>query len=203
MRKRQSIRLRDYDYRSCGAYFVTVCTFQREPLFGTIEGGEVRLTEAGRVLKRVWARCVNSGALPQPHLFVVMPNHVHGIVWLTGHRSNVRTPDVGARRPPCPPWTPTSNRPTGPNTHPALVDASPLQRSGALSHSLGARIGAFKSQAAHAINALRETPGTPVWQRNYYERIIRNEDELARIRQYILDNPAKWPEDPNNVPASP
>lgn len=191
-RKRQSIRLKGYDYRDCGAYFVTICTAGREPLFGSIVGGQMRLTNAGRILVRIWARCVNGGALPAEYDFMVMPNHVHGVAWLPGIRHAGARWDVGARRP---------GKRKADSDHPMssigplpvdLADASPLRHSGIAARTLGAKIGAFKSQSAHAINGMRRVPGHPVWQRGYYERIIRANGELARVRQYILDNPVNW-----------
>ena len=89
--------------------------------------------------------------------FVVMPNHVHGILFLT----------------------------------PTASGAPPR-------HRLGEIVRAFKAYSARRINARRNTPGCSVWQRNYHERIVRDEEELARIRRYIAENPAAWPSDPEN-----
>lgn len=198
MKHRRSIRLREYDYRSAGAYFVTICTFEREELLGGVEDGVMRLNVAGRLVEQVWVRTANGGRKPEAHDLVVMPNHVHGIIWLA-------RPPVGARRPPVRDESPSSDGMTERSGIPKLVDDSSLQRcdkppaQGYAARSLAARVAAFKSQSARAINRLRRTPGAPVWQRNYYERIIRNERELFAIKQYILDNPLKWVEDPGNV----
>lgn len=126
-----------------------------------------------------------------------MPNHVHGIIWITAASA------VGAQR------RATSQLPATPfrcNRRPEPADdlyAAPLRPAQppiprVLPGSLAAIVRSFKSITARRINRIRGTPGAAVWQRNYYERIIRDEDELSRIRLYIRDNPAKWADDPNN-----
>ena len=181
---RRSIRLRGWDYTWPGAYFVTICTHDGECLF---EDPTLR-----QVVETMWQR------IPRhfPHVrldeFVVMPNHVHGIVWIVDN--------VGARHSRGP-SSPTS---AIPSDEPAQSkkqlsgNASPLRPRGVVPGSLGAVIGNFKSVTARRINRVRKTPGAPVWQRNYYEHIIRNERELNAIRQYIRDNPARWAEDIEN-----
>ena len=228
---RRTIRLRDYDYGTAGAYFVTVCTHERRCIF---EDAELK-----SVAEDVWRTVLGtSGGFIDD--FIVMPNHVHGIVWIAGPTA------VGARQPGGPyeqPRTPTNALPSTneavasplrttvgprsgagsvagssksaagqpggsfekaktpinviPNTNRAV--ASPVRNAfGPPSGSLGAIVGSFKSATAKRINNLRETPGAPVWQRNYYEHVIRDEDDLNRIRQHIRDNPAKWADDPDN-----
>ena len=172
--KRRSLRLRAYDYAQVGAYFVTVCAYDRRCLFGDVVDGAMRLNDVGRVVETCWE------AIPDhfPHAgldaYVVMPNHIHGVIVIV--RPNVEVPPtVGA-------------------TH-----ASPLHhRSGPPKHSIGAVVGAYKSAVSKRINAARGTPGARVWQRNYYDHVIRNEADLHRIRQYIVDNPARWAEDREN-----
>jgi REP element-mobilizing transposase RayT len=181
---RQSIRLRGYDYRSIGAYFVTICTFQRECILDD--------PEIARVVRLSW-RSANDGWEAPVYELVVMPNHIHGIVWL-GRQRGV----VGGRG--------VVRAQRGP-----LADVSQFGRCGRIngciggegaaplqSGSLSAIVGAFKSPSTKRINRLREAAGRPVWQRNYHERIIRGERELAAARKYILDNPMKWDADPNN-----
>ena len=161
---RRSIRLRGYDYSQSGAYYITTCTHNRRCLFGKIADGEMRLNDVGQLVQRVW------DGLPEhyPHVeldaFVMMPNHVHGIVVLTG--TGLKPTPTAATRP--------------------------------MRQGLPEIIRAFKTFSARRINDFRHTPGTPVWQRNYYEHIIRNEDALNRIRQYIADNPDNWAEDREN-----
>jgi putative transposase len=206
-RDRRSSRLDGFDYRTPGAYFVTLCTHARDHLFGEVEDDEMVLNSSGRLLAHFWARTAGDGRLPPPWDFVVMPNHVHGVVWLPRIRPSVRWPiGVGARRPFDRDVVSVSDEVATERCPAAKMDASPLQRidaepraKGSDPGSLGALVGAFKSMVTCKINRTRKTPGLPVWQRGYYERVIRNERELAAVRQYILDNPSRWPDDPNNL----
>jgi REP element-mobilizing transposase RayT len=198
---RRSIRLPEYDYRSAGAYFVTVCAFERQELFGEVVDDRVVLNVFGMLLVRIWARTLSGGQSPEPHDFVVMPNHVHGVVWLPGARDMLS--DTGARARRLAEGDALAGQDGGTTRmdEGVLVDGSPLRRVGLAPGSLGAVVGAFKRQAARAINRAREWPGGPLWQRGYYERVLRANGELARVRQYILDNPAKWAADPNGPTA--
>ncbi|MEE8640742.1 MAG: transposase [bacterium] len=174
---RRSIRLRDYDYTSGGAYFVTICTYDRECLFGAVEGDTVRLNQYGLVAGEEWSRSAAHRPEIELDASVVMPNHVHGIVIITDDAVGAQR--VGAQRvapllygPPA--QRPLSYRPPG---------------------SLGSFVAGFKMAVTKRINLLRGTPGGRVWQRNYYERIIRDDDEAARTRAYIYDNAGRWPDD--------
>jgi putative transposase len=173
---RRSIRLPGYDYTQPGAYFVTVCTQNRECLF---DDPVLR-----SVVETYWR------AIPRhaPHValdaWVVMPNHVHGIIVITD-----RPATVGARHSQQTPLS--THEPGSSEIYTAMQSPSrnalPLQRG-----SLGAIVGNFKSVTARRINRIRHTPGLDVWQRNYYEHIIRNERALQRIREYIINNPLQW-----------
>lgn len=167
---RRSIRLKGYDYTQAGVYFVTICVAQRECLFGEIVDGEMRLNEYGRIVAEEWARTATMRSNVELGEFVVMPNHAHGIIVLTDN-------DVGARRR----LAPTTEQFGKP-----------------IAGSLPTIIRAFKSAVTYRINILRQTSGAPVWQRNYWEHIIRNERELERIRAYIINNPANWSIDEEN-----
>jgi putative transposase len=153
-RRRRSIRLRAYDYTQTGAYFITIVAQGRAMLFGDIAGGEARFTDFGRIVEIAL------------DAFVVMPNHVHGIV-------NIIASPVGA------------------------TSRSPL-RNGPPPRSLGAFVGGFKSAVTQRINELRHTPAAPVWQRNYYEHVVRDDGELLRVREYIQNNPLEWENDREN-----
>ena len=157
---RRSIRLRGWDYTSPGAYFVTLCTHNGQCLF---EDERFR-----QIAEEEWQRTAIIRPYVQLDEFVIMPNHIHGILWI------VRDDNVGARR-----------------------RLAPTPR-GAPSGSLGAIVGQYKSAVTRRINRIRKTPGAPVWQRNYYEHIVRKEDELRRIREYIRLNPLKWGLDREN-----
>jgi REP element-mobilizing transposase RayT len=185
---RRSIRLPTYDYRETGAYFVTICTFGRECILDD--------PAIGRALELAW-RSIGRYCRPaRPGDFVVMPNHVHGIVWL--RRADAvgaqHTPITGLRLDSAPlsRYETTSDSPR----------AAPRRRLGLTRRvergSLAAIVRAFRSNTSKRINVIRNTPGATVWQRNYYEHIIREEGDLLRICEYIRDNPAKWAEDPYN-----
>ena len=165
---RRSIRLQEYDYSRAGAYFVTICTKNRKCLFGDVIGGQMVLNDAGQIVVDEWTKTALIRDEIQLDEWVVMPNHFHGIVWIThGTARHCR-----------------GDRPVAPT-------AGPQPR------SLGAMIAGFKSAVTKGINELRQTPGAKLWQRNYYEHIVRNENELNRIRQYIINNPENWKSDRN------
>ncbi len=161
---RRSIRLPGYDYRMPGAYFITICTYQRERLFEDTEYYDVAVQQ--------WTASAAMRAEVSLDSFVVMPNHIHGIVWIAARAQGL----------------------------------APLQQtfvSNIAPRSLGAFVRGYKSAVTREVNALRGTPDIPVWQRNYYEHIIRNDSELNRIRQYIVDNPLRWAFDRDNVTGTP
>lgn len=163
---RRSIRLKEYDYTQKGAYFITIVTYRREPLFGEIVDGVMQLNEWGEIARREWFKTAELRPFVELYEdeFVVMPNHAHGILWMND--------DVGAER-----------------------RSAPTDMPHVTAGSLGAIVRAYKSAVTYAINAARQTRGMVVWQRNYYEHIIRNDADLNRIRNYIVNNPLKWADD--------
>jgi len=171
---RRSIRLRDYDYSVAGAYFITICAFQRECLFGEMVDGEMRINERGRIVESQWRQLPGHYFNIRLDEFVVMPNHAHGII-------EINEQPAGAR------FIAPDN----------LAECDNL---GAMNRAptVGEIVRAFKARCTHEINHICDNPGVPVWQRNYYERVIRDERELAAIRQYIVANPTKWIEDENH-----
>jgi putative transposase len=185
IKNRRSIRLPKYDYRECGFYFVTVCAWEREHLFGSVVDGQMQLNEIGRVVEEEWFRSSEIRKEIEMDEFVVMPNHIHGILVIKTRRGMAL---------PCP--QNETDVPLMGTAAPCPYNRCGRPRSG----SLGAIIGQFKSAASKRINTMRQTPGFSLWQRNYYERIIRNENELLAIRQYIRDNPFNWDHDPDNLP---
>ena len=159
---RRSIRLKGYDYSQEGLYFITICVQDRECLFGKIVDHPIMiLNDAGKIADQCWL------AIPQHfpdvvlHEYIVMPNHVHGIIEIT---NNVGAKNFSPLRPPKPAMPRTPSRTIG-------------------SIARGFKIGVTKwfDQS--------------VWQRDYYEHIIRSTDEYERIANYIINNPAKWRED--------
>ncbi len=181
---RRSIRLKSYDYAQAGAYFVTICTQNRACLFGDVVDDEMLLNRLGSVAHDEWARTPEIRQEVDFDVFQVMPNHIHGIIVIAENGSGASDVSVGAhgRAPlPCKPPTGLSRAP----------------------RSLGSIVAGFKSAATKRINVVRHTPGLPVWQRNYYERVIRNEAELNATRQNIIDNPLNWALDSLNPQPKP
>jgi REP element-mobilizing transposase RayT len=149
---------------------VTTTTHDRAHLFGRVVNGVMVVSDFGRVVIDEWERTAELRPYVRLDAFVVMPNHVHGVIWI------VNDDNVGR------------------------VEATPrpYPPRGVKSGSLGAIVGAFKSAVTKRIDEMRGTPGAPVWQRSYYERIIRTQQELNNIRRYIRNNPANWPTDTKN-----
>jgi REP element-mobilizing transposase RayT len=156
---RRSIRLKTHNYQSPGPYFLTLCSFQRKCLFGSILSGTVHLNSTGLVIQEEWQRILEVRPEVVLDAFVIMPNHFHAIVIL------------GQSAPSC--------------LESTLVTARPPK-------SLGSLVAGFKSACTVRVNIAANTPGRPLWQKNYYERVIRSEDELQRVRKYIGENPARW-----------
>ena len=187
---RRSIRLQGYDYSQEGAYFVTLCAQHRECLFGKIVDGEMVLNDAGRVVVQSWQVIPDHFPSVELDEFVVMPNHVHGILVITNA-------PVGANDYSPIPKTSASVRGN---------EYSPIraQRPRGTSKTIGSIIRGFKigvtkwMRQSRGVNFSHRGCSPAIWQRNYYERIIRNEDELHRIREYIVNNPLKWEFDREN-----
>ena len=218
---RRSIRLKGYDYTQPGAYFITICTHQRHHLFGEVVDGKMQLNALGEIARQCWL------AIPDhfPHTaldeFVIMPNHVHGIIWIVDvvganhHSPATGTDVVGANN-----YSP-ANANTGANnyspananagannyspananagaknfspTNTGAKDFSPLQSTGrprGTSKTIGSIVRGFKIGVTKW--ARENTDTYTVWQRNYYEHIIRHDRALDAIRQYIVNNPLRW-----------
>ena len=167
--QRRSIRLPGYDYSSEGGYFVTCVTAGREPLFGEVVDGKMVLNDFGKVVQEEWFKT----AKIRPNIeldedeFVVMPNHIHGIIWITC-RGTARCASTNNNNP--------EDRVFGqmiPGSIPVIVRS-------------------YKSAVTKHINEIRGEPGMAVWQRNYYEHIISTEKEYENIANYIFENPANW-----------
>ena len=177
-RHRRSIRLDGYDYTESGAYFVTICTQDHLCLFGEMVNGSMRLNAAGQIVQHAWCHLPNHYPHVELDAFVVMPNHVHMVVMLT-----------------------QGNELVGAGLKPALVHGSAPTSGAPKRHGLAEIVRAFKTFSSRRINERRGFQGTPLWQRNYYEHIIRNERALNHIRRYIIENPARWGQDRENPAA--
>ena len=145
---RRSIRLQGYDYKKEGAYFVTICTLQRQNLFGEINSGEMQLNVIGQIVSAIWEKIPCHYSNVELDEFILMPDHLHGIIVITELNENTS--------------------------------------------SLSTIIQNFKSISSRKINRINKNSGMSIWQRNYYERIVRCEQELQNLREYIQNNPVKW-----------
>jgi REP element-mobilizing transposase RayT len=250
--QRRSIRLKGYDYASPGAYFVTIVTHGRECLLGEVRNGEVELLKAGQITEQQWRGIPGHFSNVELGAFVMMPNHVHGVIILhdvpcrgvvstpgiatsdktmsdiaTGQgdgtpRLGGETPRLGGETPPLRQLddnarrgvvstpnigtpgilstpglsTPDVSTSTGDGTPPLRQlggETPPLPRP-----TLGQVVAYFKYQSTKQVNLIWDSAGIPLWQRNYYEHIIRNEEEHNRIHLYIESNPANWQDDDEN-----
>ncbi len=198
---RHTIRLAGYDYSRAGAYFLTLCAHHHKNIFGTIVDDRIELNACGRIVYDEWLKSVEIRREIELDEFIIMPDHLHGIVIIhdidrRGDRPVAPTLPVIPTLPVTPtlpviptlPVTPTlpviPALPVAP-TNPDVVE-NPM---GPKPKSIASFVAGFKSATTKRIYEIRHTPGTPAWQRNYYERIIRNEFELYRIREYIKRNP--------------
>lgn len=163
---RRSIRLPGYDYAQAGAYFVTICVQERRCLFGEIADGRMAANPAGKMVEQTWCELVNKYATIKLDAFVVMPNHVHFVVTLTAHQTPGDAVGVGM-----------ADRPT-----------------------LPVAVHWFKSlTTARYRHGVADCHWMPfpgrLWQRNYYEHVIRNDTDMQRIQEYIATNPMRWEQD--------
>ena len=191
--QRKSIRLKNYDYSTNGFYYITVCTQNRECLLGEVVSGNMEFNGAGEMIKNIW------GSLPNYYpveldAFQIMPNHVHFIIQMG--RATMRATTRVAR-----------TTPVGAGFMPAR-DGDPMparddRATTRVARTLGEIVGGFKSiSTVEYIKNVKNCGWKPfdkrLWQRNYYEHIVRSEDDLDRIRCYIENNPKMWPDDKNN-----
>jgi len=150
---RRSVRITDFTYRLTGACYVTICTADRRELLGSVLNGACQLTDVGVIVSQQWHALAERWATVNVDVtHIVMPNHIHGIIWLDSSSGN-HVP------------------------------------------RLGDIVGAFKSEVTKAVRKTHREVSSSLWQRSFYDHVIRDEDDLLRIRQYIETNPAKWEED--------
>ena len=176
---RGSIRLPWYDYSQDGWYFVTMCALGHKCLFGKFADGQIQLYEYGRIIDKCWKWLAEQYDYVHLDRCVVMPNHLHGIIII--RRGGSRTA----------PYVDKNSFLGGSRTAPTTKNTQKCK-------PLSRLVGAFKTVSTKQINIIRNTPGRKLWQRNYYEHIIRSEEELNHIQQYIVDNPANWRTDKEN-----
>jgi putative transposase len=163
-----SIRLKGYDYSSEGLYFVTICSYEKRCVFGRIVDAKAVLNATGLVLRECWIAIPLHFGRTRLHEFVIMPNHLHGIVEICG--------ELGR----------SSAAPLRGNVGAVVTPGS-----------LGAIVRSFKAAATKRVHEDLRSSGQ-VWQRNYFERVLRDGEEFSAATQYILENPARWEWDREN-----
>ena len=170
---RRSIRLKNYDYSQLGYYFLTICTYKRQSWFGEIKNNRMYLNQIGKIVAEEWINTRKIRPKFQLDEWIIMPNHLHGIVIIDENILGLgeRNRDIlGARN-------------------------APLRQE---PNSISSFVAGFKSAVTKRINLLRNNRDIPIWQRNYYESIIQDEQSLLAIQEYILNNPCQWEKDPDN-----
>lgn len=169
---RHSLRIKNYNYSLPGAYFITICTYRKENIFGYIIDGKIELNVLGKITVREWLKTFQIRKNIQLDEYVIMPNHFHGIIILTDNGGGV-------------------------------LQYAPTNEFRSPSQTIGSIIRSFKSAVTRQIKRLDYPFFYSVWQRNYYEHIIRNERELNRIREYMQNNPLRWQYDRENHEGKP
>ncbi len=168
---RRSIRIKGYNYASSGAYFITICTNKHEQLFGEIVNGKMELNECGKIVQSEWIKTGILRSNIEIDAFIIMPNHIHGIIFIHDD-SGVMHHGHGHRDPTYRAQTEQFGKPTS-NTIPTIIRG-------------------YKSAVTSRINKINNTPRVKVWQRNYWEHIIRNDQSMNHLQEYIQNNPIKW-----------
>ena len=219
---RKSIRLKGYDYTHNGAYFITICTQNRIHRFGKIDNGEIVLNDAGKIALKCWQEIPEHFTNVKLDRFVIMPNHIHGIIHIEPQNpvgakhfspnngtpnpepstnfndsTNAESSTVGKR---C--FTPTNdNHNINPENPVGAKHFSPnnrlpkikINRPHGTSKTVGSIVRGFKIGVTKWFhNGSQFNKKAKIWQRNYWEHIIRNDSELYRIREYIVNNPKMW-----------
>jgi REP element-mobilizing transposase RayT len=188
----ESTRLKDYDYSSDGAYFITICTKNREHLFGEIIDGRLPETEQSKICAACWADLPNHYDNCVLDAFMIMPNHVHIVVIIRnrddndGDASIRKRVETGLKCDNVCVRVETGLKPVSTTSH--------MNKA----HSVSEIIRGFKTFTARKINIYQNTPGEPFWQLRFYDHVVRNEEALNHIREYIGNNPMNWENDRNN-----
>jgi len=167
--QRRSNRLRSFDYRRSGFYYVTICTYKRLKLFGDIIDGEMRLSRLGEVAREEWRHIAHARSNVELDRHVIMPNHVHGLIIITDELES----DFGQ----------------------SAKYSHAKQPRGYSAGSLGAIISHYKAAVSRCARSGLIGRSQHIWQRNYYDHIVRDEKSLNEIRRYIIENPARWQDD--------
>ncbi len=179
---RHSIRLKGYDYSQAGLYFITICCHDKMRLFGEIENGGMKLNDAGIIADECWKEIPMHFPDAVLHEYIIMPNHIHGIIELK--QKNINNTDVGFEK-----------TVVGIENFQSLQHQNKFQKM--IPRSIGSIIKGFKIGVTKWFRSNTEI--VTIWQRNYYEHIIRNRKSYQTISEYIINNPAKWKKDKLNT----
>ncbi|HZW04413.1 MAG TPA: transposase [Anaerolineaceae bacterium] len=160
--RRNTNRYPGYDYTQPGAYFITLCAFNHEPLFGTVRDGKVYNSACGQIVNSEWLRSTEVRNELVIDCFIVMPNHFHALLLLVGPPTEVPELAIWPLRP---------------------------------KRALGSLVAGFKAAVTKRTHEQGLLVGQDIWQRNYYDHIVRDHANFERIQEYILTNPARWESD--------
>ena len=186
---RRSIRLKGYDYSQSGLYFITICCQDRRCRFGKVVNGEMILSDFGKIAYNEWAALQERFPNFDLDVFQIMPNHMHGIIVITHNMARTDGPNI-PHIPVREPLAVCQNIQNG-----EILAVSPTCDDTSNLITVGAIVGAYKSIVNNKCLDLCKAQNTKMgklWQRNYYEHIIRNERAYSNISKYILENPIKW-----------
>lgn len=181
---RRSIRLRDYDYSRPGAYYVTICAFNKNCFFGQVVEHQMHENECGHIVREQWLESAKIRKEIELDTFIVMPNHMHGILWVLGPRGEHALMKSGF----------VERLDRMPKALPRPNGVIPAMRP----RSLASWAAGFKSAITSRVRKVWDKPRAEVWQEDYFERVVRDEEELNRIRDYIMTNPLRWGSDRYN-----
>jgi REP element-mobilizing transposase RayT len=205
---RRSIRLKGYDYAKEGMYFITICCFENKHLFGSIENGVMVLNAAGRVAESCWEEIPAHFRDVVLHAFVIMPNHVHGILEILGAKNEKDADGAGAKddaneiNDADREGAKDENKNAGNEIGTGAKKFSPVQENipkkfsphfNSPSRTIGSVVRGFKIGVTKWMR--QNTGAVNVWHRNYYDIIIRNEKSYDNISNYIVNNPINWRDD--------
>jgi putative transposase len=186
-------RAKWWDYKNEGDYFITICTKNREHLFGYVKDGEMILNKYGKIVSDCWYDLPNHYNNIVLDEFQIMPNHIHCIVGVDN--SNSVFPVETGLKPVCTAIDPANDPANDSANDPANDPANNLGNKEKKIHGIFEFMRALKTFSSRRINEMRDTKGVSNWQERFHDHIIRDEIEYNRIKNYIINNPKNWSED--------
>ena len=198
----ESTRLPNRDYSQNGWYFVTICTYEREWLFGDVVNGQVHLSTIGQIAQKFWAEIPQHSKNTYIDAYVIMPNHVHGIIVIDNPESKEISPSKDVTQCRDVPWNVSTKSDADDNSTKLdddLDDTDVYQNLSKMSPKAGSLSVIIRSYKA-AVTRWCNMNGYPnfAWQQRFFDKIIRADGSVDNIREYIINNPLKWDYDKNN-----